>query len=162
MLQVLDMRWGVTDETMNDHQVTDLCLREIDVCKQSSAGPYFVVSYVKSFASHNVQNQALFLQICVHVHVCSINIMRACVGLLHKRSIVHLVTREKRLKCNFNLIDFYLASSGALVRCVSIVPGRFCLGHKRVSHTNKCNKYTTSYIFKVNHAARPTQNRHYN
>ena len=46
--QVLDMRWGVTDETMNDHQVTDLCLREIDICKQTSVGPYFVVSSLSS------------------------------------------------------------------------------------------------------------------
>ena len=42
--QVMDMRWGVTDDMMNDHQVSALCLREIATCKQVSCGPNFVVS----------------------------------------------------------------------------------------------------------------------
>ncbi len=41
--QVVDMRWGVTDEMMNDHQVSELCIREIQTCQQVSCGPSFVV-----------------------------------------------------------------------------------------------------------------------
>ena len=40
------MRWGVTDEMLNDHQVTDLCLKEIENCRQVSCGPHFVVSNI--------------------------------------------------------------------------------------------------------------------
>ena len=37
------MRWGVTDELANDHQVSALCLAEVRRCQQLSRGPYFVV-----------------------------------------------------------------------------------------------------------------------
>ena len=40
----MDMRWGVTDEMLNDHQVTDFCIKEIENCQQVSCGPSFVVS----------------------------------------------------------------------------------------------------------------------
>jgi len=42
--QVVDLRWGVTDEVINDHQVSALCLREIANCQRLSVGPNFVVS----------------------------------------------------------------------------------------------------------------------
>ena len=37
------MRWGVTDEMTNDHQTSELCMAEIERCKQVSVGPTFVV-----------------------------------------------------------------------------------------------------------------------
>ena len=43
--QVVDLRWGVTDEVINDHQVSALCLREIATCQRLSVGPNFVVSH---------------------------------------------------------------------------------------------------------------------
>ncbi|XP_046337848.2 NACHT domain- and WD repeat-containing protein 1-like isoform X2 [Haliotis rufescens] len=45
--QVVDMRWGVRDEATDDHMGTELCLREIDLCKKLSTGPNFV-----TFLSH--------------------------------------------------------------------------------------------------------------
>ncbi|XP_071093650.1 NACHT and WD repeat domain-containing protein 2-like [Haliotis cracherodii] len=45
--QVVDMRWGVRDEATDDHMGTELCLREIDLCKKLSTGPSFV-----TFLSH--------------------------------------------------------------------------------------------------------------
>ncbi|XP_071093648.1 NACHT domain- and WD repeat-containing protein 1-like [Haliotis cracherodii] len=45
--QVVDMRWGITDEATDDHMGTELCLREIDLCKKLSTGPSFV-----TFLSH--------------------------------------------------------------------------------------------------------------
>ncbi|ELT94036.1 hypothetical protein CAPTEDRAFT_111186, partial [Capitella teleta] len=41
--QVVDMRWGVTDDVMNDHLVSELCIREIRTCKKVSCGPNFVM-----------------------------------------------------------------------------------------------------------------------
>ena len=41
--QVVDMRWGIRDESANDHMTTELCLHEIEACKALSTGPYFVV-----------------------------------------------------------------------------------------------------------------------
>ncbi|CAD5113598.1 DgyrCDS2759 [Dimorphilus gyrociliatus] len=40
--QVADMRWGVTQDMVDDHQVTDLCLMEIENCQKLSVGPAFV------------------------------------------------------------------------------------------------------------------------
>ena len=43
IIQVVDMRWGVPEEASDNHSTTDLCLQEIDKCKEVSAGPCFVV-----------------------------------------------------------------------------------------------------------------------
>lgn len=56
--QVADMRWGVTQDMVDDHQVTDLCLMEIENCQKLSVGPAFVVS--TSFIK--------FLQYCTFSH----------------------------------------------------------------------------------------------
>ncbi|XP_041349253.1 NACHT domain- and WD repeat-containing protein 1-like [Gigantopelta aegis] len=45
--QVVDMRWGVRDEATDDHMGTELCLREVELCKKLSTGPCFV-----TFLSH--------------------------------------------------------------------------------------------------------------
>ncbi|XP_052261935.1 uncharacterized protein LOC127865910 isoform X2 [Dreissena polymorpha] len=41
--QVVDMRWGVTEDSQNDHSVEKLCLLEVDNCQKSSLGPNFIV-----------------------------------------------------------------------------------------------------------------------
>ena len=41
--QVVDMRWGVTDDATNEHITEDLCLAEIAKCQRTSFGPNFVV-----------------------------------------------------------------------------------------------------------------------
>lgn len=40
--EVVDMRWGVRDYASVDHMTTDLCLKEIKVCRKTSMGPYFI------------------------------------------------------------------------------------------------------------------------
>ncbi|GFR71653.1 leucine-rich repeat and WD repeat-containing protein [Elysia marginata] len=42
--QVVDMRWGIRDEAQDDHMTTDICLKEVQLCKEQSTGPCFVVS----------------------------------------------------------------------------------------------------------------------
>ena len=42
--QVVDMRWGVRDESTDDHMTTELCMREIRACQKLSTGPNFIVS----------------------------------------------------------------------------------------------------------------------
>ena len=44
--QVVDMRWGVTEDSQNDHSVEKLCLLEVENCQKTSRGPNFVVSLV--------------------------------------------------------------------------------------------------------------------
>ena len=44
MLQAIDLRWGIRDESQDDHTTIDLCLQEIENCQKSSIGPSFVVS----------------------------------------------------------------------------------------------------------------------
>ncbi len=41
--QVVDMRWGVRDESTADHMTTTLCMQEIKACQELSTGPNFVV-----------------------------------------------------------------------------------------------------------------------
>lgn len=43
-LQIVDMRWGVRDESISFHQTSEVCLQEVELCKQLSVGPSFVVS----------------------------------------------------------------------------------------------------------------------
>ena len=38
------MRWGVPEQAAENHSTTDLCIQEINKCKQVSVGPCFVVS----------------------------------------------------------------------------------------------------------------------
>ncbi|XP_062618909.1 uncharacterized protein LOC134280509 [Saccostrea cucullata] len=40
--QVVDMRWGVTEDSQNDHSVEKICLQEIENCQKLSLGPNFV------------------------------------------------------------------------------------------------------------------------
>ncbi|KAL5018770.1 hypothetical protein ScPMuIL_004492 [Solemya velum] len=40
--QLLDMRWGVTDDSINDHSGEKLCLKEVETCQRVSLGPNFV------------------------------------------------------------------------------------------------------------------------
>ena len=47
--QVVDMRWGVTNDATNEHITTKLCLQEISNCQRVSVGPSFVVSSDREF-----------------------------------------------------------------------------------------------------------------
>eukprot|EP00736_Rhodelphis_marinus_P007001 Rmarinus@m.18027 len=38
---VVDMRWGIRDQSTNTHQTTRICLKEIARCRRVSVGPYF-------------------------------------------------------------------------------------------------------------------------
>eukprot|EP00055_Hartaetosiga_balthica_P016269 m.101938 g.101938 ORF g.101938 m.101938 type:complete len:2017 (+) comp9070_c1_seq1:232-6282(+) len=40
--QVVDMRWGIRDESTNDHKTTAICMEEIRECQEKSLGPNFV------------------------------------------------------------------------------------------------------------------------
>ena len=42
--QVVDMGWGVRDESTDDHMTTELCMRELRACQKLSTGPNFIVS----------------------------------------------------------------------------------------------------------------------
>lgn len=43
--EVVDLRWGITDEVVNEHLVEKLCLLEIENCKRISPHLNFVVSF---------------------------------------------------------------------------------------------------------------------
>ena len=43
-VQTVDMRWGIRNEAQDDHMTTDICLKEVEQCKQKSTGPCFLVS----------------------------------------------------------------------------------------------------------------------
>ena len=46
-LQMMDLRWGIREQSRNDHTIIEFCLREIDKCRTKSIGPNFVVSGVR-------------------------------------------------------------------------------------------------------------------
>ena len=39
--QMVDMRWGIRDESTDDHMTTSICLEELEHCKRVSVGPSF-------------------------------------------------------------------------------------------------------------------------
>lgn len=45
------MRWGVREESENDHLAVELCMQELKNCQKLSVGPNFVVSSLM-FRSH--------------------------------------------------------------------------------------------------------------
>ncbi|XP_063311499.1 NACHT domain- and WD repeat-containing protein 1 [Pelobates fuscus] len=40
--EVVDMRWGVRDYATVDHMTTELCMKEIEFCRRTSMGPFFI------------------------------------------------------------------------------------------------------------------------
>ncbi|XP_063446187.1 uncharacterized protein LOC134725872 isoform X2 [Mytilus trossulus] len=40
--QIVDMRWGVTEDSQNDHSVEKICLLEVENCQNLSLGPNFI------------------------------------------------------------------------------------------------------------------------
>ena len=54
--QVVDMRWGVRDESTDDHMTTELCMRELRACQKLSTGPNFIVS-IKATTSQSNHNR---------------------------------------------------------------------------------------------------------
>lgn len=38
------MRWGVRDESTDDHSTLELCLKELKACQDLSNGPNFMVN----------------------------------------------------------------------------------------------------------------------
>ena len=50
--QVVDMRWGVRDESTDDHMTTELCMRELRACQKLSTGPNFIVSLISARISY--------------------------------------------------------------------------------------------------------------
>lgn len=47
--QVVDMRWGVRDETTADHKTNEICVQEIKNCQRLTPGPNFVVNMCESY-----------------------------------------------------------------------------------------------------------------
>ena len=45
-LQIVDMRWGVRDESISYHQTSEVCLQEVELCRRLSLGPSFVVCII--------------------------------------------------------------------------------------------------------------------
>lgn len=42
-VQMIDLRWGIREQSHDDHTIIDFCLKEIENCKKVSLGPSFVV-----------------------------------------------------------------------------------------------------------------------
>ena len=60
--QVVDMRWGVRDESTDDHKTAELCMQEIDNCQRLSLGPNFVV-FLGKFRTDIFMNRTYSLKI---------------------------------------------------------------------------------------------------
>jgi hypothetical protein len=50
------MRWGVRDESTDDHLTTDICMEEIRQCQVSSIGPNFVYFSGQKYGYRPVPN----------------------------------------------------------------------------------------------------------
>eukprot|EP00041_Stephanoeca_diplocostata_P037719 m.1439512 g.1439512 ORF g.1439512 m.1439512 type:complete len:266 (+) comp25093_c0_seq39:845-1642(+) len=47
--EVVDLRWGVNDTMVDNHQIYDICMSEIDKCKRLSIGPFFLFFATNKF-----------------------------------------------------------------------------------------------------------------
>ena len=52
------MRWGVRDESTDDHSTLELCLKELKACQELSAGPNFMVRKISELARCILARQA--------------------------------------------------------------------------------------------------------
>ncbi|ULT89955.1 hypothetical protein L3Y34_008385 [Caenorhabditis briggsae] len=57
--QVVDMRWGVRDESTDDHMTTKLCLSEIANCQRLSVGANFVVFLCQKYGYRPIPSEIL-------------------------------------------------------------------------------------------------------
>ncbi len=50
---VIDLRWGIRDHSTNDHKTTEICLSEIDKCKQQTmnGAPFFLYLSFNKYGS---------------------------------------------------------------------------------------------------------------
>lgn len=55
------MRWGVRDESTDDHSTLELCLKELKACQDLSTGPNFVVNRLNLFRYRNRQESCPLL-----------------------------------------------------------------------------------------------------
>ncbi len=53
--QVVDMRWGIRDESTDEHKTVDLCMTEIERCQQLSLGPNFVTFLCQKYGFRPLQ-----------------------------------------------------------------------------------------------------------
>ncbi|EDO34994.1 predicted protein, partial [Nematostella vectensis] len=86
--QVVDMRWGVREQSADDHTTVDLCLKELKACQQLSTGPNFVTFLGQKYGFRPFPPRIPgdeFLQIA------------AALENEHDRSLI-----EKWFKCDFN------------------------------------------------------------
>lgn len=51
------MRWGVRDESTDDHSTLELCLKELKACQDLSTGPNFVVNKLNYFSLSGAVDQ---------------------------------------------------------------------------------------------------------
>ena len=83
VFQAIDLRWGIRDESQDDHTTIDFCLREIENCQKATIGPSFVVSFTPGVSgstdtlfatcffvsSDNQQNTLIRNVVCLTVKV---------------------------------------------------------------------------------------------
>ena len=78
-LQVIDMRWGLREDTNVEHTTVDVCLEEIDRSQRISAGPYFVVGSLYTLAMLATTKTAI---------TCSENVIHSSLsGLLFLKTL---------------------------------------------------------------------------
>ena len=106
------MRWGVTDEMLNDHQVTDLSIKEIENCQQVSCGPSFVVSSRDDIGRTHNHDGITLLRASVCFYTSSLT--QTC-----RYMYIHVAPSDNRIivliaqdiTCYFTFTDNYLLCS---------------------------------------------------
>ena len=61
----MDLRWGLREESQDNHTVIEFCLQEIDNCAKMSLGPSFVVCLSLLIALVSAA-----CAVCVCLYVC--------------------------------------------------------------------------------------------
>lgn len=112
--QIVDMRWGIPNETSNDHSTTSICLTEIENCQNLSLGPNFIV-----FLSHKYGTRML----PTNILDSEFEILKQEINSSDNNRYIDLLkyeNKENNLKLD-NILDYCYKKDE------NVTPNRYCL-----------------------------------
>lgn len=78
--QVVDMRWGVRDESTDDQSTLELCLKELKACQELSTGPNFMVILLVLYSWFRVRDFGLIGEVSFKLTYDSLLLLQTFLG----------------------------------------------------------------------------------
>jgi len=62
---MMDLRWGLREESQDNHTVIEFCIQEIERCVKMSLGPSFVVRLLRSLTLLSMSCVCSLVRLCI-------------------------------------------------------------------------------------------------